>query len=1169
MFKRTTSFVMAFIMVFSVLQIIPFKGMNYPVKVFAEASSTNITKIGNEFDRAESYNPAENLEKINDTDMDNELEMIGKELKEISSIEITNMYVAPNKLELYVDGPSDKLTAAVYIKGDSEGQVVKDDNQPITWESDDEDVVKVGVDGTLTPIGVGSTTVTATAESGDTAVCEITVTELDGETGLLVNSSFAEGSLKDHSTFDGKDLDKITKLVIGTGTVNAVDLTWIKKLSNLEELEIIGDAMPPSTGYDKWENKVKKITLYNVTSLGGSAFQESENIEYIYCRDVKSIGIRVFAMKQFQQTSKLHTIRLPKLENTSYRTWYYNSSLETLELGPNAPKITRDEGKEGLYFSYASTDITIVVPDKAAYDDYMDIENCGEIDWSAFVFKALNGEELPLIEKADPYNDSDYDYLREEYAEKNVPYNKADIPIGLNFYTFSKYMSVGQTTWVVPPVTGEWTKPTGDNITILEVIRWAKDVGFDAVDVTGYYLPGYSNTDMPTAEQQKLILQRAVEIKQYAEDVGIAISGTGIQNSFTDPSDARRAKDVERIKFYLDVAEAMGAPCLRIFAGTPPPDVGRQGWESIINNRLVPAIQESADYAKEKKYKVMLGVQTHGDILATGNQALYAYKMINRDNVGIINDTGYYHGFLDLDTDKYDWYTDIANVIPVSTNFQLKKKPAGAGTSAGWLDLERLFKDIRNSSYKNSVPIEMLWGGKGLESDYPDGAPDSDTLGNLTLSRVYNETEWYLGLVKAAMEETKNMAPTYKVSFESNGGSSVASVDVESGDYVSKPVTPIKANNTFIGWYMEDTLSNLFNFTDTRITADIKLYARWKENTSGSSDGSGGNDTVTSTNGELTVPAGKSGKVSLGDAVNISIPANATGKELKLTIEKVLNTEGLLTDKDVLASSIYEILKNFSENFNKAVTLDFAFDRASMKGGQRAAIFYYDEVKKEWVEVAGSKVNGDRISVEVDHFTKFAVFFVDQAEKPETEQPKPVVRLSDIAGHWAEANIKQAVSSGIVNGYPDGTFKPNHTVTRAEFTVMLMNTLNPQGEGAALPFTDAAKIGSWAQKAVSQAFQAGIIKGYEDGSFRPNAEITRAEMAVMIANAWGLNIEANAVTGFADNKDVPTWAKGAVAAMKNQGIINGKGGNVFAPMASTTRAEAVTVLMNMLARDSK
>ncbi|MCU6790690.1 S-layer homology domain-containing protein [Paenibacillus sp. WQ 127069] len=177
--------------------------------------------------------------------------------------------------------------------------------------------------------------------------------------------------------------------------------------------------------------------------------------------------------------------------------------------------------------------------------------------------------------------------------------------------------------------------------------------------------------------------------------------------------------------------------------------------------------------------------------------------------------------------------------------------------------------------------------------------------------------------------------------------------------------------------------------------------------------------------------------------------------------------------------------------------------------------------------------------------------------------------LTDITGHWAESNIKQAVSGAIVTGYPDGTFKLNHTVTRAEFAVMLMNTMKLPGEGTKLSFVDTAKIGTWAQKAVAQAVQAGIINGYEDKSFRPDAEITRAEMAVILANALGQHSESNVATGFADYKSIPAWAKDGIAYVKKAGIMQGKGANEFAPQDHATRAEAVTVLLNMLATKSK
>ncbi|MNW54404.1 Endo-1,4-beta-xylanase A precursor [compost metagenome] len=179
-------------------------------------------------------------------------------------------------------------------------------------------------------------------------------------------------------------------------------------------------------------------------------------------------------------------------------------------------------------------------------------------------------------------------------------------------------------------------------------------------------------------------------------------------------------------------------------------------------------------------------------------------------------------------------------------------------------------------------------------------------------------------------------------------------------------------------------------------------------------------------------------------------------------------------------------------------------------------------------------------------------------------EPATGLDFSDISGHWAEARIQQALSSGIITGYPDGTFSPGKNVTRAEFSVMLMNALNSQKAGAELVFSDTTEIGSWAKWAVSQAVQEGILSGYPDDTFRPNANITRVEMAMMVANALKVPTTGNAATFFSDDKSIPVWAKTSVAALKELGLVEGMGNNNFIPKSPTTRAEAVVLLMNML-----
>lgn len=248
--------------------------------------------------------------------------------------------------------------------------------------------------------------------------------------------------------------------------------------------------------------------------------------------------------------------------------------------------------------------------------------------------------------------------------------------------------------------------------------------------------------------------------------------------------------------------------------------------------------------------------------------------------------------------------------------------------------------------------------------------------------------------------------------------------------------------------------------------------------------------------------------------------------------------------------------------------MTFTFDSSGLESHHSAAVFYYDEVNKAWEKVDGGIIKGNQIIVEVNHFTKFAVLVVDKTSgKPVLNNPvEPTTEpgFSDISGHWAEARIKQASSNGIINGYPDGTFNPRKNVTRAEFSVMLMGALNLQKTEVELVFSDKTEIGTWAKMAVSQAVQEGIISGYPDDTFRPNANITRAEMVVMVANALKVSTTGNATTSFADDKSIPVWAKTSVEALKELGLVEGMGNNDFKPKAQTTRAEAVVILMNML-----
>ena len=333
---------------------------------------------------------------------------------------------------------------------------------------------------------------------------------------------------------------------------------------------------------------------------------------------------------------------------------------------------------------------------------------------------------------------------------------------------------------------------------------------------------------------------------------------------------------------------------------------------------------------------------------------------------------------------------------------------------------------------------------------------------------------------------------------------------------------------------------------------------RSSSDSSGSANSSSGSAAVPDKL-DVTVPAGSTHSVSWKDAIWITIPEGATGQELRLTVEALQNVSGLVSDSSKLLSSVFEILKNFTQNFDKPVSISLLFDPAKLGESQKPSVFYYDETKKSWIEIGGTVVD-NKITVEVEHFTKFAVFAVDKPKNPVSTE----ISFTDTAGHWAELDIKQAVTLKIISGYADGTFKPDNQVTRAEFAVMLMNALKVDKKGKVLEFTDKQQIPVWAEAAVAQAVDLGIIQGYEDQTFRPDSLISRVEMVSMISAALGTKPVSQATTGFADDEDIPAWAKSKVESIRLLGIIDGRSGNKFEPANTATRAEAVKVLMKML-----
>lgn len=163
---------------------------------------------------------------------------------------------------------------------------------------------------------------------------------------------------------------------------------------------------------------------------------------------------------------------------------------------------------------------------------------------------------------------------------------------------------------------------------------------------------------------------------------------------------------------------------------------------------------------------------------------------------------------------------------------------------------------------------------------------------------------------------------------------------------------------------------------------------------------------------------------------------------------------------------------------------------------------------------------------------------------------------SDISGHWAENIINDWTSQGYISGYPDGTFKPDNSISRTEFVTLVNKAFNYSNQ-ANISFSD-VNIGYWGYNEIQKGVAGGYISGNSDGTFNPDGQVTRQEAAVMLSRVKGLTENENAANSYVDSQNVASWAKSYVGGVSNAEIMQGFPDGSFRPTNSMTRAEAVT-----------
>ncbi len=183
--------------------------------------------------------------------------------------------------------------------------------------------------------------------------------------------------------------------------------------------------------------------------------------------------------------------------------------------------------------------------------------------------------------------------------------------------------------------------------------------------------------------------------------------------------------------------------------------------------------------------------------------------------------------------------------------------------------------------------------------------------------------------------------------------------------------------------------------------------------------------------------------------------------------------------------------------------------------------------------------------------------------KPSENKQEHTGKFSDLGNVvWAQEAINALVNEGIINGYEDGTFKPEKNITRAEFTKIIVSALGMESYGTMINFTDVNE-GDWFYPYIAAAVEYEIVKGYDTGEFRPHDNITREDICVIVYRAMDLsesNIAYAPVINFTDKDDISPYAEVAIARMNEAGIVNGMGDGTFAPKANATRAQAAKII---------
>ncbi|HEY9763645.1 MAG TPA: S-layer homology domain-containing protein [Trichocoleus sp.] len=208
-----------------------------------------------------------------------------------------------------------------------------------------------------------------------------------------------------------------------------------------------------------------------------------------------------------------------------------------------------------------------------------------------------------------------------------------------------------------------------------------------------------------------------------------------------------------------------------------------------------------------------------------------------------------------------------------------------------------------------------------------------------------------------------------------------------------------------------------------------------------------------------------------------------------------------------------------------------------------------------------------RPTTDVPPPTSAAVVPNNSATEPEEATPQTVTIADVPPTHWAYPFIAGLSTSGIVASFPEGVFKPEQPMTRAELAALLNASLASSPAQQSRTFTDIAPD-YWAKNAIDEVVGAGYMQGFPEGDFRPNQLVPREQVIVTLASGLGLQDVPNsqdALNSFVDSNTLSDWARNKVAAATATGlVVNYPDPTLLRPTQPATRAEVAAMMYQVL-----